>query len=276
MPELRRMPFAQYQQIDAVNWSTLREMRRSPAHYRYRLEHAREDTSAMAFGRAVHCAVFEPDRLPLDFPVFRGARRAGKEWQAFRAAHPADVSILKVAEYEQCLAIRDAVRAHPTASKFLRAGHAEGALTWTDEATGLACKGRLDFLSNAIPALVDLKTTHDLAQVGPAAARYGWNCQLAFYLAGLRALGFDLPVRVVAVETKPPFVVRVLTLHPDDLWRGEREVAALLRKVADCTERGSWPAGGEQEEVLQLPTWGLRLAEQDDLTAMGIAPRKAI
>jgi hypothetical protein len=172
--------------------------------------------------------------------------------------------------------IRDAVRAHPTAAKFLRAGYAESSVTWTDEATGLACKGRLDFVSTAIPALVDLKSTHDLAGLGPAAARYGWNCQLAFYRAGLRAVGFDLPTRVLAVETRPPFAVRVLTLHDDDLWRGEREVAELLRKVADCTELGSWPAGGAEEEVLRLPTWGLRLAEQDDLTSMGLVPRKAV
>jgi hypothetical protein len=276
MPELVQIPFADYKAIDAVNWSSLRWMRQSPAHYRYHLDHPQEDTTSAAFGRAVHCAVFEPDRLPLDFPVFKGARRAGKEWQAFRAVHGADATILKVNEYERCLGVRDAVRAHPTAAKFLRAGHAEATATWTDEATGLRCKGRLDFVSTSIPALVDLKSTHDLAGLGPAAARYGWNCQLALYSMGLRALGFDLPVRVVAVETKAPFAVRVLTLHADDLWRGEREVAELLAKVADCRERGSWPAGGEEEQVLSIPSFGLRLAEQDDLTAMGIAPRKAI
>lgn len=271
---LDAMTFAQYRQIDAVNWSSLREMRRSPAHYRYRLDHPREDTTGLAFGRGLHAAALEPDRLPLEFAVFKGARRAGKDWQAFRAVHGED-TILKASEYERCLAIRDAVRAHPTASKYLRAGRAERAITWVDRATGLHCKGRLDWISDSVPALVDLKGTSDLSRLHIVAAQFGYNCQLAFYLAGLRALGLEVPARIVAVEVQPPHAVQVLALHDDDLYAGERECAELLRKVADCTARRSWPAGAGDEQVLRVPAWSTcRLREQDDLSGLGLVARK--
>src|ERR687887_272002 len=105
MPDaLRSMTFAEYRAIDAVNWSSLREMLGSPAPYRYRLDHPREDSTTLALGRAVHAAVFEPDRLPLEFAVWKGARRAGKAWDAFRAVH-GDDTILKASEYERGLAM---------------------------------------------------------------------------------------------------------------------------------------------------------------------------
>src|SRR5919197_3774 len=245
MPDaLRSMTFAEYRAIDAVNWSSLREMRRSPAHYRYQLDHPREDSTTLALVRAVHAAVFEPDRLPLEFAVWKGARRAGKAWDAFRAVH-GDDTILKASEYERCLAIRDAVRAHPTAARYLRAGRAERALTWTDRATGLRCKGRLDFLSDSVPALVDLKSTHDLS-------------------------------RIVAVEVEPPHVVQVLALHDDDLYDGEQECARLLSQVAECTARRSWPAGPGDEQVLAFPAWARCRLEDDDLAGVDLVAGAAV
>src|SRR5574341_903199 len=68
----------EYDRIDAVNWTTLKAMRASPKHYRYAAEHATEDTAAMRDGRAVHTAVLEPDRFPLDYAIWAGERRAGK------------------------------------------------------------------------------------------------------------------------------------------------------------------------------------------------------
>jgi hypothetical protein len=41
----------------------------------------------------------------------------------------------------------------------------------------------------------------------------------------------------------------------DELWAGEEEVAALLRKVADCTKNGTWPGRYPDEVPLTLPDW---------------------
>jgi hypothetical protein len=247
--------YDEYDQIDAVNWTKLKAMRQSPKHYLYRSANPLEDTVSMRAGRAVHTAVLEPDRFPLDYAVFDGPRRAGKEWEAFAAANRSK-TILRRDEYDFCLEIRDAVRAHPVARHLLEVGEAEKTITWTDEATALPCKGRIDWLNGI--GLCDLKTTADLdpMRFGATAGRLGYHCQLAFYRQGLKANGVEAPVKILAVEKTPPHDVAVFTLDDDTLYAGEQEVAVLLRRVADCREAGRWPGRfGDGETPLQLPPW---------------------
>lgn len=262
------MTFAEYAALPRVNFSTLKAMRRSPRHYRYLLDNPIPDSNRFAMGRAVHTAVLEPDRLPLDYAVFFGERRAGKEWAAFCEQHP-DQTILKRDEYELALAIRDAVRSHPVAAALLKSGTAEQTVTWTDSETGIACKARLDWLGAA--ALVDLKTCQDVdaRTFGMTAAKYGYAGQLAFYLAGLRANGIDVPAKIIAVEMDAPHDVAVFGLDEGVLYAGEVEVTTLLRRVADCRERNEWPGRYVGEEPLRLPAWCFESSD-DDATGLDL------
>jgi hypothetical protein len=152
-PKLQRMTFEEYQAIDAINWSLLKEMEKSPLAFRHRKANPREDKVGFIRGRAAHTAVFEPERFLADYVLFKGDRRAGKAYDALVALHPEE-TILKTDEYETALAIRDAVRSHPVASRYLAAGKSEVVLTWTDAATGLACKARIDHVAEAAAPLI--------------------------------------------------------------------------------------------------------------------------
>lgn len=250
------MMFSDYAAIEAVNWSTLKEMRRSPRHYLHRLNAPKEDTKAMAMGRATHCAVFEPDRFPLDYAVFTGPRRAGKEWDECCKANKGK-TILRADEYETCLAMRDAVRSHPIAGPALTPpGEAEKVITWTDEATGLPCKARLDWWRPGL--LCDLKTSAEIEARRFAATveRMGYHGQAAFYRAGLLANGLDAPpFRIVAVESSAPHDVAVYLLDDDAHWRGEQLVAELLAKVASGRFSNLYPGRYPEEVPLSLPAW---------------------
>lgn len=264
------MTYEEYEKIDAVNFTRLKEARKSPKHYKHRCEHPREDTTRLALGRAAHTAVFEPDRFPLDYAVFRGARRAGKAWDEFESANKGR-TILKADEYAICLGIRDAVRANPAAAKWLKAGKAEHAITWTDAETGLPCKARLDWLG--IGSELDLKTT---ATVDPrwfanTAARMAWHIQQAFYLDGLAAHGLNTEGRLIAVEAEPPHDCTVFLCDENVLYAAREEMRELLRKVADCKAAAKWPgrcdeAGGET--ILELPRWCF--PEDDDVSGLGL------
>src|SRR5258708_4790284 len=72
-----------YDNIVAVNWSTLKHMDRSPAHYRQELLEWDHDTSAKKRGRVSHLAIFEPERWRNSVAVWDGDRRAGKLWEQF-------------------------------------------------------------------------------------------------------------------------------------------------------------------------------------------------
>lgn len=56
-----------YADIDAVNWSLLKHLAVSAKMLRHRVDHPKEDTKALALGRAIHCAVLEPERWRAEY-----------------------------------------------------------------------------------------------------------------------------------------------------------------------------------------------------------------
>lgn len=263
------MSHADYASIPATNWSLLKELRRSPLHYRHRLTTPLADTARMAFGRAVHCAVLEPDRFPLEYIVWDGARR-GKEWAAFKLAS-GHRTILTADEYRTCLAVRDSVRSDPVAAPYLQDGESEVTIQWTDDATGIKCKARLDYFSAA--ALVDVKTTADVTDriFGALAARMGYHGQMAFYHDGLAANGCDVPVKIIAVEAEPPHDVAVFDVDEDALWAGRQLYRGLLAMLAGCLETERWPGRYQTEVPLALPAW-VYPDMDDEMVLTGLVP----
>jgi exodeoxyribonuclease VIII len=261
------MTFQEYRALGAANWSSLRELARSPKHYAYRLSHERPDTPAMRLGRAVHTSVLEPDRFALEYTIWRGGVRRGKEWDAFCVAND-DKDILSEDEYARCVAIRDAVRGHPVAGPLLANGVAETTLQWVDSATGLALKARLDYLTDT--ALVDLKTAQSVTprDFARACTNYQYHGQLAFY-----ARPVEVPkVYMVAVESEQPHDVVVYEPDDDFLWAGDELVTDLLAKLKTCTDTDTWPGMYSGVQPLSLPAWVY--SELEDATSLGVSFRK--
>jgi len=253
----RRETFPAYRRTKAVNWSTLKEMARSPKHYRYRLENPPEETPGMRLGRAIHTAVLEPDAFPLEYVVYDGPRRAGKEWEEFALVNGRK-TILKNDEYQTALDVRDAVQGHKLAARMLRRGRSEVTLQWTDPQTRMRCKGRLDHLRG--DTLIDLKSTRDVDNrlFGRLCANMEYHAQLAFYRRGLLATGHKpAPVYIVAVESAAPFDVAVFAVDEDVLEAGDMLVRRLLHQVKTCRRLRRWPGRYESEESLAFPEWAL-------------------
>lgn len=266
--------FAAYQSLPGINASSLKAMAVSPLHYKYGLTNGRPDSPAMARGRAIHAACLEPDEFPKRYTVWPGYRR-GKDWLAFEeAAADAGLEILTQAEYDDVLATRDAVRAHPVAARYLDWGDAERTITWTDEATGLPCKARLDFLNDCV---VDLKTSRDIGDHSFSRTTHDllYYVSAAHYLNGVKAVtGVDHPFVFIAVESIPPHDVRVGPLSEDALYCGEQEAARLLRLVADCTASGEWPGAFPDEDTFDLPAWFYAQGERaDEMALEGWTPK---
>jgi exodeoxyribonuclease VIII len=255
-----------YRASEAVNWSTLKFMRLSPLHYLWAAKNVREDTPRLGLGRAVHTAVLEPDDFPLSYAVFDGKQRRGKEWEAFKAANE-NKTIVKRSEYARALKIRDAILSHPVASCHLRAGgHVERAIRWTDEATGVECKGRPDLENEFV---IDIKTCQSVEErrFASLAARMGYFNQLAFYRSGIATLtGVVKPCVIVAAEIEPPHDVGVFVIDEDSLGVAEEENARLLARVAECRASGEWPGRYQEQRSLSLPAW-MWSDEDRELTA---------
>lgn len=262
----RRWTFAEYQAIDAINFSTLKHMRRSPLHFKTALDDDREapETDAIKLGRVVHVAVFEPDRLTKETVVWEGERRAGKEWERFKELHHRK-TIIRVDDAHRALAIRDAVRGCPLVAPYLTTGAAEQVLQWNDRRTGLRCKARLDWHNDA--ALLDLKTARNACNprlFARDAFELGYFHQGAFYQRGLatvRNLAEGPPVILVAVEPEPPHDVAVYRMSEDALHFVDEDIHKLLGRVAECRESDRWPGTFIDEQLLDMPKWGYPSAE---------------
>lgn len=260
-PELTR---AEYDALaDRENWSRLKNMGRSPMHYRHGLLEPRADTAALLNGRANHVAVFEPQRFAGLVSVWEGGRRQSKTWDAFRAAN-AGKDILTKAEYDQLIAMQRAVRQHPVASHYLQGGKPEVSVLWTHKAPAIGalpgyaiqCKSRLDYL--APKWILDLKTCRDASPkaFGRAALNLGYHAQAAYYVDAVEAVtGERLPYVIIAAELAPPCVVQVYRLPEHVLDAGRDEYRSLLFRLNECRATDQWGGYAAAELDLELPQW---------------------
>lgn len=253
------MSFADYSAAAGINFSTLKHMRRSPLHYRHALQNPPPETPAMLLGRATHAAVFEPQRFQLDYALWAGDRR-GTAYNEFADTCSAQGrTILRENEYRTAQAIRESVLATGPVAALLSKGSAETSIFWSNLETGLACKGRLDWIAGE-DAILDLKTT---TSIEPRIfAAHAWNLgyfhQAAMYRDGFASSsgrGVLVPFGIVAVEKEAPHACRLFWLDGDSLEVAREEYVSWLRRVQECSEADSWPGPEPVESDLTAPSW---------------------
>lgn len=276
-----RMPRAEYDAIDALNISRLKEMKRSPQHYLHAQLH-RNEKACLDLGNATHVAVLEPDRYANTFTTWtrrteggNAAPRNGKHWDAFQLENPGK-TILTYDQNAAAVAIADAVRGHELAAPYLAAGEPEVTIEWRlDEALGaIAAKGRVDWMTivDGKPVLVGLKTTRDCRHFAFAkqAANLGYHMQWAYYFDGFKAnRRIEPKVIEIVVETEAPHAVAVYNIPSDIIEQGREDYWELAKQLAECEVRGSWPGPVPVEEDLTLPTWAYKQA--DDIGDLDLA-----
>jgi len=234
----------EYRAAEGVNKSTLWEMRKSPAHYRYILEHPVEDTPALRFGRALHAAVLTPRIFKRDFaiaPAVDRRTKAGKEAIAeWRAALPAGAEEITADDAEIIAEMAKAIKQTPEAATLFKGTRKEVPIFWNDKTTGIKCKCRLDVWGK--DWIVDLKTTSDILAFDRDAFKYGYHVQAAHYLRAVESKTGKIPKwYFVAVEKQPPFAVKIIEADPGFIDYGDFIRAELLEKVKSCRATGDWP-----------------------------------
>lgn len=272
-----RVPADEYSALPGTSITRLKELRRSPQHYRYALAHPKEST-ALRLGTAAHVAVLEPERFDRQFAIWsrRSEKtgnlcpRNGQHWDAFQADHIGK-SIITMDEAEEALAIQCAVRSNATAMKYLQVGDPEVTLQWTIR--GRLCRGRADWLTfiDGVPWLVGLKTARDCRHFifGSAAAKLGYHLQWAFYFDGYDFITDVRPrVAEIVVESAPPYAVVVYLIPEDIIQQGRDEYMVLLERLEECERANDWPGPAVGEEILTLPTWVYE--QHDDLSELGL------
>lgn len=210
-------------------------------------------------GHAVHTLVLGsgPALVRIDAEEWRS--KAVKEEVA--AVREAGCVPMRPQDYDAAHQMAAAVKAHPIAGKLFVGGLPERTLLWPDQATGVLCRAKADWLRP--DGIVDLKTTPDAADaaLSKSAHAFGYYLQAAFYLRGHR-LHADRTVAAVpffafvSVERPAPHLVHVWQLTERALAYGDRRVSEALEIYRDCSQSGHWPGYPENEITdIDLPAW---------------------
>lgn len=275
-----------YHKWPAASNSRLSKIRQSPAHLKAYIEEP-FDTAALAFGRALHVALLEPDDFTRRYVVAErctaiqknkercanpGTSYIGGEW--FCGVHgkgigpnTAYATVLPHADWMMILRMRDSVYAHPKAKRLLTGkGMNELSALWNDEKNGLLCKARFDRCSPEFGALVDIKTTVNASRDAfeRAIYNYGYHRQGAHYLTGAKATGLQAGHFVnIAVEKERPYAVAVYRLDEAALEAGLVTLRPLLDRYKQCIDTDTWPGYSDQIEDIAIPAYGFQQADTE-------------
>lgn len=266
MKIVENMSFDEYKSSVGIHKSTLSEMERSPAHYKWALENARETTAAMRFGSLVHCLVLEPSSFDsVYFVAEETVRRGTKAWDALEA-RAGGREILKPDEYAEACAMRDAIVRHPKAAEVLAAcSMREASMFWTDPKTGLHCKARADAMSVEHSVIADVKTCQDASDGAfmRDIVNYKYHWQAAMYADGAEAIAKKPFLFVfIAVEKAPPYGVAVYLISEAFLAAGRKGYQNALNEVLFCMTNNTWPCYAEGAVEIQAPAWMEKIAHE--------------
>ena len=236
--KFRKMTEEEYRAHPAVNKSTLWEMRKSPAHYKWALDHPSPDTPALKMGRAIHMGILQPDDFNSHYVLAQNWDRRTKEGREMYntfVQQNADKEILTVDDYNDIVGMYESVWSDPAEKELLFGCEYETPLCCTDAATNRFMRDGL---------------------------AYGYDVQAAHYLRGYKAqFGKNAQFYFVAVEKKPPYAVNVIHAGDDFIDRGTWQLIDLLDKLKECRKKRKWPGYGVNELV--LPEWAV-IPEEDE------------
>lgn len=233
-----------------------------PAEFAWEREHGRPTTADLDFGRLAHALL-----LGVGQPV---ARIRARDWRTREAkaeianAEAEGLMPVKADDYDRAVAMVSAVRAHPVAGALFApgTGRPEASMVWRDPATGVMCRGRVDWLRDQTDGpliIVDYKTTRslDVSSLEKSIYEYGYHQQAPWYQAGVRALGLsDAPGFLFVFQKKTaPYQVRVVQLPDTTVGVGERRNERALRLYAECQASGVWPGYSDGLDTIGIPVW---------------------
>lgn len=258
------MSNSDYRNAEGVSSSELKQMVKSPAHYRYWKDNPDDaDTPALLFGRACHKYVLETYDFYKEFSVAPTVDRRTKEgkdlWSKF-ITESEGKDVITQEQFEQIEAMRNAMLATPFVSKLINGEH-EVSLFWTDEDTGIKCKCRPDSLSDKLRIVVDYKTCDnaETQHFMRKAIDLGYDLQASYYLDGVKATtGLDCIFVFIAQEKKPPYAVNILQADDVFIRSGRQLYKDMLATYKDCTETGNWwgyLGADNQINSLGVPKW---------------------
>lgn len=282
------LPFEQYLAEDRMNNSGIKQILKSPLHYKASREIERKETQALLVGTATHSSVLEPDNTYLDLIMANGSdpenetalknaalleiakpganyvvapegldkrTKKGKEtWEELAATGK---KILRYKDWQIIDGITKALKAHESAARLFKIGKPE--VTVFSEIMGVRVKTRADWYRPGI--IMDLKTTDSASpeSFSRSCASFGYDVQNALYIDAFKSVNLDVHTFLfIAVEKNPPFACALYELNAESIEHGRQQYQKGLAIYKNCIEINEWPGYSPDIQTISLPGWALR------------------
>ena len=278
-PGIYNMSDEDYFADEAINNSGLKEVLRSPAHYKWKKDHPKEQTASMLGGKALHCAILEPDAFNERYAVLPEDAPAAPTKAMINAKNPSDSSVERVLFWEafniasegkdilkadvaaDCLHVAKMVRGHPELAAYFERGKAEHAIFAQDPVTGVMCKCKPDYLTKVgeYRVKIELKSADDARErfFTRSVMNYGYFQGAAFYtdIMDWSPLGPPDLYLMVVMEREAPYGIKIYEVTPSAIAYGRRQYRKALDLYAYCVTNGEWPNYDTEITPLNLPAW---------------------
>ena len=161
-----------------------------------------EETDALIFGKLAHCMLFEQEEVENRFLIMDwGTKTRGtKKYEDAKAANP-NKTLISPAEYEKAGKMLSCLRDHRLAREIINGAYCEKPFIWTDKATGLPMKCKMDAFkrTNYGLVIIDYKTSSDIDAVLRRGEKFQYPLQDACYCEAAKEKYGEEPVEFVFI-----------------------------------------------------------------------------
>ena len=258
--------------------SGVRQLIKSPNHYRQMMVEEKKSTSDMIKGTLTHMAILEEVEffraIEFDYAIkpegLSLSTKEGKAWK--KEAEDKGQTIITDQDYVDIYQMQKSVKSHPQIAKiFTFPGEAEVSYYAVDPDYNLPVKARPDFTQvlDGETVVYELKTTSKPIYPPDMFSRLiyfnGYHIQAVWYrhvmeLCGVNIDGFEF--YFIAVESVSPYNSCLYRLSPDamdmgwkDCEKALKSYRAYLNGISAQKNFGGYPFSPDKIEEIDLPGW---------------------
>jgi hypothetical protein len=217
-----------------------------------RKEHSPQTMANFAVGSLLHSMVLEPELVAVEYEFFPGWRKAGHEFEEFKANAKPGLPIISLPQLEKAKAMYESYKRNPVAVDLIKNGFPE--YTLATVLAGVPVKVRADWISLTGNYICDVKSTSggsDIESVKEtvkafqydlSGALYSWAYEVHygrpfdFYLLMCSKLDNNCAVYKIGEET---------------MARGRAAILFAINKYKRAVETGIWTEGAAQASPVQ-------------------------
>jgi len=243
------IPEEEYRSLDAINISSLKNLRQSPAHYLWFKDKGMATTPAMLLGTRIHKRLLEPDLFDDEYHLGLDVRRGSKQWKE-EQEKAGSKTVLKPQDFFVINEVQNNFLNNKIAVDLLSGGKPEVSACALHPKYDVLMKCRVDYLKD--DAIVDLKTTNNFETFRKNIGSNGLHLQLAWYgniISLIRQKKIE-NYYLVVIETMAPYCVYTCQVNHSAITIAQVECEELLEQYIKCDKEKSWP--GPKEELINL------------------------